>query len=94
MVTHEICCIKIVSKPLQEVLNSLVTIVNYIKSSGANARLFKGLCRSMTPGSTVLFYTAACWVSKGNVVSRVFQMKNVLKQFLEIIDKREFMTQK
>ncbi|KAG8236590.1 hypothetical protein J437_LFUL016942 [Ladona fulva] len=34
---------KTLPKPLQEVLDSLVTIVNYIKSSALNTRLFKEL---------------------------------------------------
>ena len=60
---------KTLPKPLQEVLDSLVTIVNYMKSSALNTRLFKELCKNMNSDHEVLlFYTAVCWLSKGNVV--------------------------
>ncbi|KAG8236589.1 hypothetical protein J437_LFUL016941, partial [Ladona fulva] len=39
----------------------------------------------------LLFHTAVRWLSKGNVVGRVFELKNEIKPFLEMEGKHEFM---
>ncbi|XP_055543289.1 SCAN domain-containing protein 3-like [Wyeomyia smithii] len=57
---------------LQKVLDTVIKIVNYIKSGALNARLFRELCKDMNSDhETLLFYTAVCWLSKGNVLNRV-----------------------
>ncbi|KAG8236891.1 hypothetical protein J437_LFUL018927, partial [Ladona fulva] len=40
----------------------------------------------------ILFDTAVRWLSKGNVVGRVLELNNDIKQFLEIEGKHEFMS--
>ncbi|KAG8238426.1 hypothetical protein J437_LFUL002883 [Ladona fulva] len=61
-------------------------------SSALNTRLFKELCNNMNSDHKVLlFYTAVRWISKGNVVGRVFKLKNEIKQFLEMEGKHDFM---
>ncbi|XP_067120120.1 protein FAM200B-like [Centruroides vittatus] len=82
---------KTLPKPLQEVLDSLVTIVNYIKSSALNTSLFKELCKNMNSDHEILFYTAVRWLSKGNVVGQVFELENEIKQFLELKGKHDFL---
>jgi zinc finger BED domain-containing protein 5/7/8/9 len=83
---------KTLPKPLQEVLDSLVKIVNYIKSSALNTRLFRDLCKNMNADhEALLFYTPVRWLSKGNVVERVFELKNEIKYFLEMQGKQDFM---
>ncbi|KAG8236651.1 hypothetical protein J437_LFUL014497, partial [Ladona fulva] len=70
---------KTLPKPLQEVLDSLLAIVNYIKSSALNTCLFKELCNNMNSDHEVLlFYTAVRWLSKGNVVGRFLEMEEKL----------------
>ncbi|CAG9823759.1 unnamed protein product [Phaedon cochleariae] len=84
--------IKTLPEPLQEVLKSLIKIVNYIKSSALNNRLFKELCEDMNSDhETLLFYTAVRWLSKGNVSERVFELKDELKAFLGMQEKSDFM---
>ncbi|CAG9821260.1 unnamed protein product [Phaedon cochleariae] len=84
--------IKTLPEPLQEVLNSLIKIVNYIKSSALNTRLFKELCKDMNSDhETLLFYIAVRWLSKGNVIERVFELKDELKAFLEMQEISDFM---
>ncbi|XP_076039422.1 zinc finger BED domain-containing protein 5-like [Oratosquilla oratoria] len=69
---------------LQEVLESVIKIVNYVKTQAPNIRLFKELCKDMNADHEVLlFYTAVRWLSKGNVINRVFEMKDEIKLFLE-----------
>jgi hypothetical protein len=83
---------KTLPKLLQEVLDSLIKIVNYIKSSALNTRLFKEFCKDMNSDhEALLFYTAVRWLSKANVVERVFELKDELKSFLEMQIKQEFL---
>ena len=61
---------------LQEVLESVIKMVNYVKTQALNTRLFKELCKEMNADYEVLiFYTAVRWLSKGRVINRVFEMK-------------------
>lgn len=77
---------------LMEVLESVIKIVNYIKTQALNTRLFKELCKDMNADHEVLlFYTAVRWLSKGNVVNRVFEMKDEIKLFLEIQEKKDLL---
>lgn len=64
--------------------------MNYIKTSALNTRLFKELCKDMNSDHEVLlFYTSVHWLSKGNVVNRVFELKNEIKLFLEVQGKHD-----
>ena len=83
---------KTLPKPLKDMLDSLIKIVNYIKSSALNTYLFKELCEDMDSNhEALLFYTAVCWQSKSNVVERVFELTDKLKTFLEMHGKHDFM---
>lgn len=67
---------------LQKVPDSVIKIVNYVKTAALNTRLFKELCKDMNSDHEVLlFYTAVRWLSKGNVVNRVFEMKDEMNLF-------------
>ncbi|XP_023216822.1 zinc finger BED domain-containing protein 5-like, partial [Centruroides sculpturatus] len=82
---------KTLPTPLQEVLDSLIKIVNYIKSGALNTRLFKELCKDMDSDHEVLlFYTAVRWLSKGNV-NRVFELRDEIKLFLEVQGKHDLL---
>ena len=73
---------------LQEVL--VIKIVNYVKTHALNTRLFKELCKDMNADHEVLFfYTAVHWLSKGNVINCVFEMKDEIKLFLEIQERKD-----
>ncbi|XP_068246552.1 zinc finger BED domain-containing protein 5-like [Palaemon carinicauda] len=75
---------------LQEVLESVIKIVNYIKTKALNTRLFKELCKDMNADHEVLlFYTAVRWLSKGNVINRVLEMKDEIKLFLETQERKD-----
>ncbi|XP_068234222.1 zinc finger BED domain-containing protein 5-like [Palaemon carinicauda] len=75
---------------LQEVLQSVIKIVNYIKTKALNTRLFKELCKDMNADHEVLlFYTAVRWLSKENVINRVFEMKDEIKLFLETQERKD-----
>ena len=77
---------------LQNVLNLMIKIVNCIKSRSLNTCLFKQFCKDMSSSHEVLlFYMSVCWLSKGNILNCVFEMKNKIKSFAET-QKKEFLT--
>ncbi|XP_068240097.1 zinc finger BED domain-containing protein 5-like [Palaemon carinicauda] len=81
---------KTLPSSLQEVLESVIKIVNYIKTKALNTCLFRELCKDMNADHEVLlFYTAVCWLSKGNGINRVFEMKDEIKLFLETQERKD-----
>ena len=67
--------------------------MNFIKTGSLNTRQFKELCKDMNAMHEVLlFHTAARWLSKGNVLNRVLEMKDEIKLFLEFKNKEEFLS--
>ena len=76
---------------LKKVLNSVVKIVNFTKKSATTSRLLKQFCKEMdSDHETLLYYTAVRWLSKGNVVTRFFELRTEIKLFLEMIEKDAF----
>ena len=68
---------------LQDVLNVTIKIVNFVKSRSLHIRLFRKLCEDMeSEHKNLLYYTKVRWLSKGNVLSRVFELRDELKIYL------------
>ncbi|XP_064118974.1 protein FAM200C-like [Macrobrachium nipponense] len=64
---------KTLPRELQASLDNAIKIVNYVKSMPVNTRLFKQLCKDLdSENQLLLFYTKVRWLSKGNVLNRVF----------------------
>uniref|UniRef100_K7G016 DUF4371 domain-containing protein n=1 Tax=Pelodiscus sinensis TaxID=13735 RepID=K7G016_PELSI len=90
MVTGVNCFIHrvaLASKTLSDLLNTvfkgLVKVVNHIKSSALNTRLFKRFSLDMSSTDVLLFYTSVQWLSAGNVLNRVFRLRKELDLFLQ-----------
>ena len=74
---------KTLLRGLQDVLNITIKIVNFVKSSSLHTRLFKKLCEDMeSEHKNLLYYTKVRWLSKGNILSRVFELRDELKIYL------------
>ena len=72
-------------------LNLVIKLVNFVKGSALNSRLFKELCRDMNADhESLLFYCAVRWLSKGNVVCRVFKLRRTERVFLQLQKKDIF----
>ena len=66
----------------------MVKTVNFIKSGSLNTRQFGELSKDMNAmHETLLFHTAMRCVSKGNVLNRVYEMKDEIKLFLKFKNK-------
>uniref|UniRef100_K7GEU5 DUF4371 domain-containing protein n=1 Tax=Pelodiscus sinensis TaxID=13735 RepID=K7GEU5_PELSI len=90
MVTRVHCLlhwISFIEKTVPDQLNTVfkvVKVVNYIKSSALNTRLFKKFCLDMgSDFDVLLFYTSVWWLSAGNILNRVFQLREELDLFLQ-----------
>ena len=74
---------KKMSAELNSVLTEVVTIVNYVKSCALNSRLFTQLCDNMGfEHDPVLLHAEIRWLSRGKVLTRVFELRNELFVFL------------
>ena len=64
---------------LQDVLKVTIKLV---KNSALHTRLFRQLCKDMGfEHINLLYYTKVRWLCKGNVLSRVFELRDELKIF-------------
>ncbi|KRX34618.1 SCAN domain-containing protein 3 [Trichinella murrelli] len=67
-----------------EDLNFAVEVVNYVKSSALNIRLFAVLCESLNADHMALLYhTEVRWLSKGNILGRIYELREAVAEFLE-----------
>ena len=64
------------SPELNDVLTDVIRVVNFIKTRPLKARLFFTLCDEMgATHSVVLFHSEARWLSRGKVLSQVFELR-------------------
>ena len=67
-----------------ELLSCLQQIVNFVKTSALNTRLFAKLCADLgSDHKCLLFYIEVRWLSRGNMTGRVFELRNELLEFFE-----------
>ena len=69
---------------LRDVLNVAIKVVNFIKSGALNSRLFKLLCKDMdSEHEALLFHTNVRWLSKGNMLGRLYELREEVIIFLD-----------
>lgn len=69
---------------MTEVLKIVVECVNYVRSSALRHRIFSELCKEMGSEFEVLLYHSNVrWLSRGQVLNRVFAMREELALFLQ-----------
>ena len=67
-------------------------VVNFINVSATNTRLFYHLCKEMdSTYEILLFHTSVCWLPKGNMLARVYDMREEVKRFLESHGKQDLL---
>uniref|UniRef100_A0A8C4RVL9 SCAN domain-containing protein 3-like n=1 Tax=Erpetoichthys calabaricus TaxID=27687 RepID=A0A8C4RVL9_ERPCA len=73
---------KTLGTELQSVLDQVIKIVNFIKVHPVKCRLFEKLCKDMgSEHYTLLMHTEVRWLSRGKVLSRVYELRDELRQF-------------
>ena len=69
---------------MRQVLSDSVKIVNLIRVRALNHRIFKKLCQEMGAEHEVLLYhTEVRWLSRGQVLKRLFELRNEVSAFLK-----------
>ena len=90
---HEAALVsKTIPKRIHEHKSVVIKVVNYVKSSALNTRLFSKLCKDMYADHTALLYqTQVRWLSKGNMLSRIFELREEVKLFLVAKQKHDLL---
>ncbi|XP_078504130.1 zinc finger BED domain-containing protein 5-like [Lissotriton helveticus] len=84
MIHREALAVRNIDSELEDVLNSAIKLVNFIKT---RARLFAILCAEMgAEHDGLLFHTEVRWLSRGKVLTRIFELRNEVRQFLLCLD--------
>nr|XP_039256335.1 protein ZBED8-like [Styela clava] len=77
---------------LEDKLAVVIRIVNFVKATPVKSRLFARLCKNMdSDHEALLFHTAVRWLSKSNMLSRVYEMSEEVKLFLEAQGKQDLL---
>lgn len=83
---------KTLPEKLRKTLESAIKIVNYIKSSALNSRLFTLLCEDLDSDHRILlFHTEVRWSSKGNMLARLCGLKEEDTLFLDFKEKNDLL---
>lgn len=68
---------------LEVVMKDIIKVVNFIKGSALNSRLFEALCTEMgAEHKHLLFHTDVRWLSKGRAITRVYELRDEIHAFL------------
>ncbi|GLV20116.1 hypothetical protein CBL_21336, partial [Carabus blaptoides fortunei] len=74
---------KTLTRNLMNTLSTAVAVVIYIKGRALNHRIFRAFCEEIGDmHTTLLFHTEVRWLSRGRMLSRVFEMRAEIIQFL------------
>jgi len=76
---REALMIKTILVEHKNVFNSVIKIVNYIKSRDLKTRILKKMCAE-ADYTVLVLHTGIQWLSKGKVLNRIYKMKNKLQQ--------------
>lgn len=80
---REALAVKGLSGILKKTLDEAVKLVNYIKSRPKKSRLFAVLCDEMgSEHRHLLLHCEVRWLSRGKVLSRLFELRDELRMFL------------
>lgn len=69
---------------LTETMQECVKFINFIKSRPLNSRIFSALCKEMgSDHEHLLLHCEVRWLSRGNVLKRLIELKEEVLMFLE-----------
>ena len=75
---------KDLSPNFSDVMQVVISIVNYVKARDLNSRIFKQLCITKNSNHHTLFmHTAVRWLSRGKTLEKVFLLRRELATFLQ-----------
>jgi hypothetical protein len=75
--------VKHMESALEAVMHDVINTVNVVKGHALNTRLFRELCEDdEAEYSDLLYHREVNWLSRGNVLNRVWALKTDLESFL------------
>ena len=75
----------------QDIIKSVVSVVNFEKAYALNSRLFSKLCSELDASyNAPLFHTDVRWLFRGKVLKHVFYLCYKLKTFFNQTSKPQF----
>ena len=84
VIHREALASKTLTAAMKDKLAIAIRVVNFVKASATNTRLFNHLCKEMDSAyKTYLFRPAVRRLSKGNMLDRVYDMREEVRRFLE-----------
>ncbi|XP_029638825.1 protein FAM200B-like [Octopus sinensis] len=67
-----------------------IKVVNFVKGGALNSRLFKLLSKDMeSEHEALLFHTNIQWLSKGNMLGRLYELREEVAIFLDLQQKAD-----
>ena len=88
---RQVLTTKTLPQEFQDIMKSAVSVVNFVKTSASNSRLFSKLCSELDAFNNVLlFHTDVRWLSRCKVLSRVFYLRDELKTLFNKKSNRQF----
>ena len=82
---------KTLPQEFQDIMKSVVSVVNFVKTSASYSRLFSKLCSELDASNNVLlFHTDVRWLSRSKVLTRGFDLRDELKTFFNQKSKPQF----
>ena len=83
VIHRESLATKTLEPELKHVLDTAIKMVNYIKTRPLNIRLFASLCNELgSEHEGLLFHTEVRWLSRGNVLSRLYELQDEVRLVL------------
>lgn len=81
---REALAVKKMPLSLTETMQECVKFINFIKSRPLNSRIFSALCKEMgSDHEHLLLHCEVRWLSRGNVLKRLIELKEEVSVFLE-----------
>ena len=72
------------SVELNQVVEEIVKVINFVKTSGVRSRISSKPCDDLdTPHKQLLFHATTRWLSLGNAFAQVFELRQELLTFLQ-----------
>ncbi|KAM4808386.1 zinc finger BED domain-containing protein 5-like [Rhinophrynus dorsalis] len=80
-----------IGNDLKKVMDKVVQMVNYIKSRPLKSRLFAHICEEMGARfKKLLLHTEVRWLSRGRVLCRVYELREMMLKLFEENQQHEF----